>query len=108
MYLDAGINAVDNIFQISRRLMNAFERPIGTSSGYNTVWHGYSPYNPKMVEQYLSLLRTYHNFIKIGKDKKTPAMRLGLTKRPLDFDDVLWPGQKIPRAPRKRRKGMRL
>lgn len=108
MYLDAGINAVDNVFQISRRLMNAFERPIGTSSGYNTVWHGYAPYNPKMVEQYLSLLRTYHNFIKIGKDKDTPAMRLGLTKRPLDFDDVLWPGQKIPRAPRKRRKGMRL
>ncbi len=106
MYLDAGINAVDNIFQISRRLMNAFERPIGTSSSYNTVWHGYSPYNPKMVEQYLSLLRTYHNFIKIGEDKKTPAMRLGLTKRPLTFDDVLWPGQTIPKAPRKRRKGL--
>lgn len=33
MFLDVGINAVDNIFQISRRLMNAFERPIGTSSG---------------------------------------------------------------------------
>jgi len=109
MYLDAGINAVDNIFQISRRLMNAFERPIGTSSGYNTVWHGYAPYNPKMVEQYLSLLRAYHNFIKISEnDKMTPAMRLGLTNKPLDFDDVLWPGQKIPRAPRKRRKGMRL
>jgi len=106
MYLDAGINAVDNIFQISRRLVNAFERPIGTSSGYNTVWHGYAPYHPKMVEQYLSLLRVYHNFIKIGKDKKTPAMRLGLTTQPLDFDDVLWPGEKIPRAPRKRRKGL--
>ena len=105
MYLDAGINAVDNIFQISRRLMNAFERPIGTSSGYNTVWHGYAPYNPKMVEQYQSLLRVYHNFIKLGKDKKTPAMRLGLAKRPLEFDDVLWPGQQIPRAPRRRRKG---
>jgi hypothetical protein len=108
MYLDAGINAVDNIFQISRRLMNAFERPIGTSSGFNTVWHGYAPYNPKMVEKYLSLLRAYHNFIKIGNDKKTPAMRLGLTKQPLNFDDVFWPGQTIPRAPRKRRKGMRL
>lgn len=108
MYLDAGINAVDNIFQISRRLMNAFERPIGTSSGYNTVWHGYAPYNPKMVEQYQSLLRVYHNFIKIGKDKKTPAMRLGLAQKPLEFDDVLWPGQKIPRAPRRRRKGVRL
>jgi hypothetical protein len=108
MYLDASISAVDNIFQISRRLMNAFERPIGTSSGYNTVWHGYAPYNPKMVEQYQSLLRVYHNFIKVGKDKMTPAMRLGLTDQPLDFDDVLWPGQHIPRPPRSRRKGMRL
>ena len=106
MYMNAGINAVDNIFQISRRLVNAFERPIGTSSGYNTVWHGYAPYQPKMVEQYLSLLRVYHNFIKVGKDKKTPAMRLGLTTQPLDFDDVLWPGEKIPRASRKRRKGL--
>jgi len=106
MYMDAGINAVDNIFQISRRLVNAFERPIGTSSGYNTVWHGYAPYHPKMVEQYLSLLRVYHNFIKVGKDKKTPAMRLGLTTQTLDFDDVLWPGESIPRAPRKRRKGL--
>ncbi len=106
MYLDAGINAVDNVFQISRRLMNAFERPIGTSSGYNTVWHGYAPYSPRRVEQYLSLLRTYHNFIKVGKDKKTPAMRLGLTKQPLAFDDVLWPGQRIPTAPRKRIKGL--
>lgn len=108
MYLDAGINAVDNVFQISRRLMNAFERPIGTSSGYNTVWHGYAPYHPKMVEQYLSLLRAYHNFIKVGKDKLTPAMRLGLTMQPLGFDDVLWPGIAIPKAPRKRRKGMYL
>ncbi len=108
MYLDVGINAVDNIFQISRRLMNAFERPIGTSSGYNTVWHGYSPYNPKMVEKYLSLLRAYNNFIKVGDDKKTPAMRLGLTKRPLTYDDVLWPGENIPRAPRKKRKGIKL
>ena len=108
MYLDAGINAVDNIFQISRRLMNAFERPIGTSSGYNTVWHGYAPYQPKMVEQYLSLLRVYHNFIKLGKDKKTPAMRLGLIGQPLDFDDVLWTGKTIPMAPRKRRNGLRI
>lgn len=60
MYLDAGINAVDNIFQISRRLMNAFERPIGTSSGFNPVWHGYAPYNPKMLEKHLALLRAYH------------------------------------------------
>ena len=67
--------------------------PIGTSSGYNSVWHGYAPYNPEMVDKYLNILRAYHNFIKVGNDQITPAMRLGLTKQPLSFDDVLWPGQ---------------
>ena len=46
LFLRAGIARVDNIFQKTRRLINAFERPIGTSSGYNKVWHGYAPYNP--------------------------------------------------------------
>ena len=37
MYLNTGLGAIDNIFQLTRRHMNALERPIGTSSGYNTV-----------------------------------------------------------------------
>ena len=78
--------------------MNALERPIGTSSGYNTVWHGYAPYNPAMLQQYLDLFRTAHNFCHTGDDKKTPAMRLGLAEQPLSYDDVLWPGQ-VPPAP---------
>ena len=98
MAMRAGLGPVDNVFQLTRRFMNALERPIGTSSGYNTVWHGYAPYNPAMLQQYLDLFRTAHNFCHTGDDKKTPAMRLGLAEQPLSYDDVLWPGQ-IPPAP---------
>ena len=106
MFLRAGIARVDNVFQMTRRLINAFERPIGTSSGYNTVWHGYAPYNPAMVQTYLTIFRTVNNFVHVSEeDGKTPAMRLGLMKRPVDLEDILWPGQRVPRPKRARRRG---
>ena len=40
-------------------------------------------------------------------DGKTPAMRLGLAKRPLAYEDILWLGQRAPRPKRSRRKGMK-
>ena len=107
LFLRAGLARIDNIFQITRRLFNAFERPVGTSSGHNTVWHGYSPYNPSMVQKYLTIFRAVNNFILVGKDKRTPAMRLGITKKPLRYEDILWPGQRVPRPKRSRRRGMR-
>ena len=108
MFLNAGIARIDNVFMKSRRLFSALERPVGTSSGHNTVWHGYAPYNPRMLENYLTLFRTTHNFIFVGEDDKTPAMRLGFATRPLTFEDILWPGQRIPRPRRSRRKGWAL
>ena len=109
MLLRAGLARVDNVFQMTRRLFNAFERPVGTSSGHNAVWHGYAPYNPAMVQTYLTIFRAVNNWIHISeKDGKTPAMRLGLAKRPLAYEDILWPGQRVPRPKRIRRKGMRM
>ena len=99
MAMRSGLGPVDNVFQLTRRFMNALERPIGTSSGYNTVWHGYAPYNPAMLQQYLDLFRTAHNFCHPGNDGQTPAMRLGLAEKPLNYDDVLWPGEVPPKPP---------
>ena len=97
--LNAGLGPVDNVFQVTRRWMNALERPIGTSSGYNRVWHGYAPYNPAMLQQYLDLFRCTWNYCNVGKDGNTPAMRLGLTTQPLSYNDVLWPGEVPPVPP---------
>ena len=105
MFLRCRLARVDNVFQLTRRFFNAFERPVGTSSGQNTVWHGYQPHNPAMVEKYLTVFRTVANFIQPGDDGQTPAMRLGFARRPLAYEDVLWPGQRVPGRKRGQRRG---
>ena len=108
MHLRAGLARVDNVFQMTRRLFNAFERPVGTSSSHNAVWHGYAPYNPAMVQKYLTIFRAVNNWVHVSdKDGKTPAMRLGFARKPLAYEDILWPGQRVPRPKRSRRKGMK-
>ena len=100
MYLCARLARVDNVFMLTRRLFSAFERPIGTSSGQNTVWHGYQPYNPAMIQKYLTIFRAVNNFIQVGGDGVTPAMRLGFEKKPLTYKTLLWPEKRRGR-PRK-------
>ena len=78
---------------------------MGTSSSHNTVWHGYAPYNPPMLETYLTIFRTVSNFVFVGDDGATPAMRLGFALEPLRYEDILWPGQAVPWPKRERRKG---
>ena len=106
LYLDSSLARVDNVFQLTRRFMSALERPFYTpSGGWNQVWYGYAPYNPDNVRKYLDIFRVVNNFIHTGKDGMTPAMRLGFVKHPLEYADVLWPGEKIPVPRRRRRKG---
>ena len=105
MFLNAGIARIDNVFMTTWRLFSALERSIGTSSSHNTVWHGYAPYNPQMLGKYLAIFRAVSNFILTGDDGRTPAMRLGFERAPLTFEDLLWPGQRIPRPRRSRREG---
>ncbi len=108
MFLRSGLGKIDNVFLKTRRLFNALERPVGTSSGHNTVWHGYAPYNPAMLEKYVTIFRTVNNFVFVGDDGATPAMRLGFANEPLHFEDIVWPGQRVPRPRRGPRKGKRL
>ena len=89
MYLRGRLARVDNVFQLTRRLFNAFERPLGTPSGQNLVWSGYQPYNPTIVEKYLAIFRVVSNWIQVGDDGRTPAMRLGLASAPLRYADIL-------------------
>ena len=105
MFLRGRLARVDNVFMLTRRLFNAFERPNGTSSTYNKVWHRYAPYNPGMTKKYLTIFRAVNNFVFVGVDGMTPAMRLGFTKAPLGFEDLLWPGQQVPRPRGARRRG---
>lgn len=91
IYLRGRLARVDNVFQLTRRLFNAFERPLGTPSDQNLVWSGYQPYNPTMVEKYLGIFRVVSNWIQVGDDGRTLAMRLGLASAPLRYGDILQP-----------------
>ena len=90
LYLKASMAGIDNFFQRVRRSINSLERPIGTASKGGRTWYGYSPYNPVMVEKFLDIYRTMANFVEVGKDGRTPAMRLGLAKGIVDLDEILY------------------
>ena len=49
-----------------------------------------------MVEKYLCIFRVVNNFIVVGTDGKTPAMRLGFAQRPCSYEGILWDGERIP------------
>lgn len=89
LYLKSSMHGIDRFFMQLRRMLSLLERPIHTSSATNRIWRGYSPYNPEMVVKILAIYRVYYNYVKIGDDKKTPAMRLGLAKAPIDINEIL-------------------
>lgn len=94
----ASLHAADSYFMQIRRRISALERPIGSRGNAGRVWNGYAPYNPAMVQKLLDIFRVVHNFVLVSdKDKKTPAMRLGLAKAPLDYEDIIYHcGLQIP------------
>ena len=108
MFLRSGLSTVDNVFLKTRRLVNAVERPIDSAGGKKRVWHGYAPYNPAMLTKYLTIFRAVNNWVFVGDDGKTPAMRLGFTKEPLEFEDIVWPEQRGPRPRAVRRRGKKM
>ena len=74
----------------ARRRISLLERPIDTPNSAGRRWFGYSPYNPAMVTKMLDIFRVFYNFVEVGKDKDTPAMRLGLAKGGVSMEDVIY------------------
>lgn len=90
LYLKASLHAVDRFFMQTRRLLSLAERSIVTASADRRVWHGYSAYKPENLARVLEIFRVYYNYCKVGKDKKTPAMRLGLARAPIAIEAILY------------------
>jgi hypothetical protein len=63
-----------------RRRLSSLKRPVSSSANPGHRWIGYGPYKPDMVGKLLDILRVFYNFVEVGKNKQTPAMRLGLAK----------------------------
>jgi transposase-like protein len=90
LYLRASLHGIDRFFMQMRRLTSLLERPIATSSSARRLWYAYSPYSPSVVAKLVEIFRVYYNYVKAGDDKQTPAMRLGLTKGKVRFEDVIY------------------
>src|SRR3546814_11569307 len=73
-----------------RRLIMMLERPISTPSNDGRVWRGYSAYNPRIIQKLLDIYRVYYNYVAVGEDKRTPALRLGLAMGPVKLETILY------------------
>jgi len=90
LYHMASLHAVDSYFNQVRTRLSPLDRPRRSKSNPGRLWLSYLPYDPGLVQKMLDMLRVYHNYhLKSKKDKKTPAMRLGLAKGPISIDDIV-------------------
>lgn len=87
---DTSLHQVDRFFMQVRRSIAGLERAPSYPRRASRKWYLYGFYSPEMVEKALVIYRTYFNFIAKGQDGKTPAMRIGLAKGAIRFEDVLY------------------
>lgn len=90
LYNKASLRGVDNLFMQIRRRLTLLERGIHSQGNAGRVWNGYAPYNPKQIGKILGIFRAFHNYIHVGADKSTPAMRLGLARGPIQYEDIIY------------------
>ncbi len=90
LYNKASLRAIDAFFMQIRRRLSLLERPITTASNAHRVWHGYSAYNPRSIVKLLEMFRVFYNYVLVGRDKQTPAMRLGLAKGRVSLEDIVY------------------
>ncbi|WP_198262595.1 hypothetical protein [sulfur-oxidizing endosymbiont of Gigantopelta aegis] len=90
LYNKASMHGIDNFFMQVRRRLSLLERAISSASSSGRRWYGYSAYNPKNIVKLLDIFRVYYNYCIAGKDKKTPAMRLGLAKGIVSPEDIIY------------------
>ncbi len=84
------LHQVDRFFMQVRRSIAGLERAPQYPRRASRKWYLYGYYSPEMVEKMLTIFRTYFNFIAKGQDGQTPAMRLGLAKGPVRFEEVIY------------------
>jgi len=90
LYNKASMHGIDCFFMQVRRRLSLLERPISSASSTARRWFGYSAYNPESIIKLLDIFRVYYNYCLAGKDKQTPAMRVGLAKGVVPLEDIIY------------------
>ncbi|MCX7247468.1 MAG: hypothetical protein NTX31_07320 [Burkholderiales bacterium] len=100
LYLRVSATGVDRYFMQVRRALTMAERGVVSASADYRRWFGKNAYNPAVLAKLVEMFRTYFNYCEVGKDKRTPAMRMGLARGPVAPEDIIY---FQPSAPPRRR-----
>jgi hypothetical protein len=73
-----------------RRRLSLLGTPISSSASLDRRWFGYDPYKPVIVGKLLDIFRVFYNFVEVGRDKLTPAMRLGMAKGKITLENIIY------------------
>lgn len=91
LYKKASLHGIDRFFMQARRRVNFFERPFSSGTNANRTRYGYSSCNPANYIKMVELFRLFYSFIYVGEsDGKTPAMRLGLAKGLVSYEQIIY------------------
>jgi len=90
LHLHASLHAIDRFFMQLRRAVSLVERPIASAANARRVWQGKNAYNPYVVQKLLEMYRVVFNYVEVGEDGKTPAMRFGLAKGAIRLEDIIY------------------
>lgn len=63
LYYKANMHPINRFFMQARRRVSLLERPIHSASSTGRTWHGYSSYNPDMIQQLLDIFRVFYNYM---------------------------------------------
>jgi len=113
LYGEATMQKLDSYFNQVRSKITVVSRPKNKQATEGVAvpkkvakprkWKKHYPYRPDLVQKWIDIWRVLHNFVIVsGKDKKTPAMRMGLMDRPATYRELVY--FRNPHPPRKLKK----
>ena len=90
LYHRATLAGIDRFFMQVRRRICMLERPFKSPARAGRTYYAYNAYNPEVIVKLLGIFRVFYNYVAVGEDGKTPAMRLGLAKGPIKLEDIIY------------------
>lgn len=85
----ASLHGIDRFFAQVRNGLSLLGRATSSPSNAGRTWYQKNPYDPEIAAMLLDIYRVNYNYLEVGADKKTPAMRLGLAKSKIRLTEIL-------------------
>lgn len=92
LYDKASLHSLDTFFMQARAAIGPlqYSKKSRRRVPKGGKWEPHHAYRPDVVVKYIEMFRVFHNFVLVGEDGKTPAMRMGLAKTPIPIEKILY------------------